>query len=138
VIPWDKYTPVVTPIAQKSGRFTGSLPPRTAWMLLFVHRHHYAAGALIGLATISKYPCAIAGVVLVACAWRRRGLFVFAPIQLLAIVALPRSRVRGTTRRCRLRRGHSEWRRATEPLSMTGATIASHSPGIGQAGRPPA
>jgi hypothetical protein len=42
-----------------------------AWVLLFVERHEYAAGALIGLATISEYPCAIAGVVLVACAWRR-------------------------------------------------------------------
>jgi len=42
-----------------------------AWTLLFVHRNDYAAGALIGLATISEYPCAIAGIVLVACAWRR-------------------------------------------------------------------
>lgn len=129
-----------------------------AWVLLFVEPHDYAAGALIGLATISEYPCAIAGVVLIACAWRRapriiagglpfaaglaiynrllfgsifalssgsernaqfrsmaqegvfgvglpqlstllrllfdlsRGLFVFAPILLVAIVALPRAR----------------------------------------------
>jgi hypothetical protein len=129
-----------------------------AWALLFIHRNDYAAGALIGLATISEYPCAIAGVVLVACAWRRapriiagglpfalglalynkllfgsvfalssgherdaqfralaheglfgiglpdpatllrllfdpaRGLFVFAPILLIAIVAIPRAR----------------------------------------------
>ncbi|HXA20267.1 MAG TPA: hypothetical protein VN380_25035 [Thermoanaerobaculia bacterium] len=42
-----------------------------AWTLLFVHRKDYAAGALIGLATVSEYPCAIAGLVLVACAWRR-------------------------------------------------------------------
>ena len=42
-----------------------------AWALLFVHRNDYAAGALIGLATLSEYPCAIAGIVLVACAWRR-------------------------------------------------------------------
>lgn len=129
-----------------------------AWSLLFVERHDYAAGALIGLATISEYPCAIAGVVLIACAWRRaprimagalpfaaglaiynrllfgsifalssgsernaqfrsmahegvfgvglpristllqllfdpsRGLFVFAPILLVALVALPRAR----------------------------------------------
>jgi hypothetical protein len=46
-----------------------------AWALLFIEPHNsrnvYAAGALIGLATISEYPCAIAGVVLIACAWRR-------------------------------------------------------------------
>lgn len=42
-----------------------------AWILLFVETHDYAAGALIGLAVISEYPCAIAGIVLVACAWRR-------------------------------------------------------------------
>jgi hypothetical protein len=129
-----------------------------AWTLLFVERYDYAAGALIGLATISEYPCAIAGLVLLACAWRRapriiagalpfaaglaiynrllfgsvfalssgsernaqfrslaregifgiglprietllrllfdpsRGLFAFAPILLMAIVALPRAR----------------------------------------------
>ncbi len=42
-----------------------------AWVLLFVERHDYGAGALIGLATISEYPCAIAGAVLLLCAWRR-------------------------------------------------------------------
>jgi len=129
-----------------------------AWVLLFVEPNEYAAGALIGLATVSEYPCAIAGIVLVACAWRRapkiiigglpfaialaiynqllfgsvfalssgnernaqframaregifgigipqvttlakllfdpaRGLFVFAPILLVALVALPRAR----------------------------------------------
>jgi hypothetical protein len=42
-----------------------------AWVLLFVEPNDYAAGALIGLATLSEYPCAIAGIVLVACAWRR-------------------------------------------------------------------
>jgi len=42
-----------------------------AWAFLFIDRHDYAAGALIGMATISEYPCAIAGVVLVAIAWRR-------------------------------------------------------------------
>ena len=129
-----------------------------AWVLLFVEPNEYAAGALIGLATVSEYPCAIAGVVLIACAWRRapkviigglpfaialaiynkllfgsafalssgnernaqframaregifgigipqvttlakllfdpaRGLFVFAPILLVALVALPRAR----------------------------------------------
>ena len=42
-----------------------------AWVLLFVEPNDYAAGALIGLATISEYPCAIAGIVLIACAWRR-------------------------------------------------------------------
>ena len=31
----------------------------------------YAAGALIGLSNVSEYPCAIAGIVLIACAWRR-------------------------------------------------------------------
>lgn len=41
------------------------------WVLLFVEPHDYAAGALIGLATVSEYPCAIAGIVLLACAWRR-------------------------------------------------------------------
>jgi hypothetical protein len=42
-----------------------------AWVLLFVERNDYAAGALIGLATISEYPCITAGIVLLACAWRR-------------------------------------------------------------------
>jgi hypothetical protein len=42
-----------------------------AWILLFVERHEYGAGALIGLATISEYPCAIAGGILLLCAWRR-------------------------------------------------------------------
>jgi hypothetical protein len=42
-----------------------------AWVLLFVEKNDYAAGALIGLATVSEYPCAIAGIVLLACAWRR-------------------------------------------------------------------
>ncbi len=42
-----------------------------AWALLFVERHEYAAGALIGLATVSEYPCAIAGAALLLCAWRR-------------------------------------------------------------------
>ncbi|HEV7425482.1 MAG TPA: hypothetical protein VGQ46_03875 [Thermoanaerobaculia bacterium] len=42
-----------------------------AWAMLFVERNDYAAGALIGLATVSEYPCAIAGLVLLACAWRR-------------------------------------------------------------------
>jgi len=42
-----------------------------AWSMIFVERHDHAAGALIGLATISEYPCAIAGIVLIACAWRR-------------------------------------------------------------------
>jgi hypothetical protein len=42
-----------------------------AWAMIFVERHEYAAGALIGLATISEYPCAVAGIVLIACAWRR-------------------------------------------------------------------
>ena len=42
-----------------------------AWILLFIKKQDYAAGALIGLAVISEYPCAIAGVVLLACAWRR-------------------------------------------------------------------
>jgi hypothetical protein len=130
----------------------------SAWAMLFVEPHDYAAGALIGLATISEYPCAIAGIVLIACAWRRaprivagglpfalglaiynkllfgsifalssgnernaqfrsmareglfgiglpdpmtllrllvdpsRGLFVFAPILIVALVALPRAR----------------------------------------------
>jgi len=134
-----------------------------AWALIFADRHDYAAGALIGLATISEYPCAIAGVVLIACAWRRapriiaggipfalglgiynkllfgsifalssgnernaqfrsmakeglfgiglpdpmtlirllfdpsRGLFVFAPILLVALIALPRARKALTT-----------------------------------------
>ena len=46
-----------------------------AWALLFSEPNGavnaYAAGALMGLATVSEYPCAIAAVVLVACAWRR-------------------------------------------------------------------
>jgi hypothetical protein len=42
-----------------------------AWAMIFIDRHDYGAGALIGLATISEYPCAIAGIVLIACAWRR-------------------------------------------------------------------
>jgi len=129
-----------------------------AWILLFVDDHPYEAGALIGIATMSEYPCAIAGAVLLLCAWRRapkiiagglpfaiclgaynqlvfgsvfalssgsernaqfrtlaqrglfgigvpdvatllrllfdpaRGLFVFAPVLLVAMVALPRAR----------------------------------------------
>jgi hypothetical protein len=42
-----------------------------AWTLLFAGDSPYAAGALIGLATVSEYPCAVAGLVLLACAWRR-------------------------------------------------------------------
>jgi len=47
-----------------------------AWALLFgeshdLKRNDYMAGALLGLATVSEYPCAIAAVVLLACAWRR-------------------------------------------------------------------
>ncbi|HXH40751.1 MAG TPA: hypothetical protein VNN08_19120, partial [Thermoanaerobaculia bacterium] len=46
-----------------------------AWAFLFNEhndaRYAYAAGALLGLATISEYPCAIAALVLLACAWRR-------------------------------------------------------------------
>jgi hypothetical protein len=47
-----------------------------AWAMVFVERNDYAAGALIGLATVSEYPCAIAGVVLLACAWRRAPLMI--------------------------------------------------------------
>jgi hypothetical protein len=45
-----------------------------AWLLIFVKRgarRDVAAGALIGLAAFAEYPCAVAGVLLVACAWRR-------------------------------------------------------------------
>jgi len=42
-----------------------------AWVLLFVKSNEFAAGALIGLAAVSEYPCLFAGAVLVAFAWRR-------------------------------------------------------------------
>src|SRR5436190_6570824 len=42
-----------------------------AWVLLFVKRSEFAAGAFIGLAVISEYPCVFAGVVLIAFAGRR-------------------------------------------------------------------
>jgi hypothetical protein len=42
-----------------------------AWVLLFVTRNELAAGALLGLAVFSEYPCAVAALVLIACApWR--------------------------------------------------------------------
>lgn len=42
-----------------------------AWVLLFVKPNEFAAGALIGLAVFSEYPCAVAAAVLIACApWR--------------------------------------------------------------------
>jgi hypothetical protein len=45
-----------------------------AWVLLFVRaspRNDVIAGALIGLGVLSEYPCAVAGAVLIAFAWRR-------------------------------------------------------------------
>jgi hypothetical protein len=45
-----------------------------AWVMLFIDpspQRDIAAGALIGLSTISEYPMAIAGAVLLAVAWRR-------------------------------------------------------------------
>lgn len=42
-----------------------------AWLLLYVERREFAAGALIGLAVLSEYPCAIAGIVLLAFAGKR-------------------------------------------------------------------
>ena len=42
-----------------------------AWVLLFVRPNEFAAGALIGLAVFSEYPCLFAGAVLAAFAWRR-------------------------------------------------------------------
>jgi hypothetical protein len=42
-----------------------------AWVLLFVKPNEFAAGAFIGLAVISEYPCIFAGAVLIAFAGRR-------------------------------------------------------------------
>src|SRR5207237_486594 len=45
-----------------------------AWVLLFMNasnRNDVVAGALIGIGVLSEYPCAVAGAVLIAFAWRR-------------------------------------------------------------------
>jgi len=42
-----------------------------AWWLLFVEPHEVAAGALLGMAVLAEYPCAIPAAVLLACALPR-------------------------------------------------------------------
>src|SRR5438105_1190725 len=62
-----------------------------AWNMLFVDpspAHDIAAGALIGLATISEYPTAIAGVVLVAVAWRRALRIIIGGIPFAVLLAM--------------------------------------------------
>src|SRR5207248_7632785 len=62
-----------------------------AWHLLFVDpspARDIAAGALIGLATISEYPTAIAGVVLIALAWRRAHRVIIGGLPFAVLLAM--------------------------------------------------
>jgi hypothetical protein len=59
-----------------------------AWILLFVERHEFAAGALIGLAVLSEYPCAVAGVILIVCAWRRAAKIIAGGVPFAIVLAL--------------------------------------------------
>lgn len=58
-----------------------------AWMLLF-RKREFAAGALIGLAVISEYPCAVAGAVLLAFAGRRAWRVVAGGVPFAVVLAL--------------------------------------------------
>lgn len=59
-----------------------------AWLLLFVQPHEFAAGALIGVAVLAEYPCAVAGAVLLAFAGRRALKAIAGGIPFAAILAL--------------------------------------------------
>jgi len=58
-----------------------------AWVLLFKGRE-FTAGALIGLAVLSEYPCAVAAIVLVAFAWRRAWRVVAGGVPFALVLAL--------------------------------------------------
>jgi len=62
-----------------------------AWHMLFIDPspvRDIAAGALIGLATISEYPTAIAGAVLVAVAWRRAHRIILGGLPFALLLAI--------------------------------------------------
>jgi hypothetical protein len=62
-----------------------------AWDMLFIDpspRRDVVAGALIGLATISEYPMAIAGAVLVLVAWRRAHRIILGGLPFALLLAI--------------------------------------------------
>jgi hypothetical protein len=59
-----------------------------AWVLLFIERRELAAGALIGLAVVSEYPCLVAGAALLAFAWRRAWRVVLGGLPFAAALAV--------------------------------------------------